>query len=89
MHTIDLSKYSIHTDLIIENKTQKNYETIEEKVENITIERTNNKEKTEKYTTISFDDITDKENFKNVEKVFINELKEYIIPENIKEEDTV
>lgn len=87
MHSIDLSKYSLHTDLIIENNLIKGYETTAEKIENITIERTNNESK--RYTTISFEDITDKDNFKKVEKIFITELKRYILPENINEKDTI
>ena len=48
MHTIDLSKYSVHTDLIIENKDQKNYDTYKESIDNIVIERTTDKAKKEK-----------------------------------------
>ena len=38
MHTIDLSKYSIRTDLIIEKKDQNNYKTSTTNQEDITIE---------------------------------------------------
>lgn len=89
MHTIDLSKYSIHTDLIIENKTKDDYVTQKEIVDDITIERTSDKKKKNHYTTISFEDITDKDNFKKVERIFIKELKKYITALNLKEDDNV
>ena len=37
MHTIDLSKYSIRTDLIIENSNTKEYKTTKEKINNILV----------------------------------------------------
>ena len=74
MHTIDLGKYSIHTDLIIENKIKKDYTTKEEIVDDIIVERTSDKEDKNHYTTISFKDIKDKDNFKKVEKILIKEL---------------
>ena len=89
MHTIDLSKYSIHTDLIIENKEKKDYITQEEIIDNITIERTSDKEKQNHYTTISFEDITDKDNFKKVENILIQELKKYTTTLELNKEDNV
>lgn len=89
MHTIDLSKYSIHTDLIIENKIKEDYITHEEIIDNIAIERTSDKKKQNHYTTISFEDITDKDNFKKVENILIKELKRYTAILNLKEEDNV
>mgnify|MGYP003301121588 CR=1 FL=1 len=89
MHTINLSKFPIRTDLIVENDKLKNYKTEKVVVDNITIEKNSSKDHKEKYTTISFEDITDKDNFKKVEHVFINELKPYIECLSIKREEPV
>lgn len=89
MHSIDLSKLSIRTDLIIENKQNNNYEKILTEYENISVEEQFNKINDEYYTTISFDDITDKDNFKQVEKILIQELKKYTVKIPLKQEDTV
>lgn len=89
MHTIDLSRFPIRTDLIIENKIADKYTNTTSKIDNIIVEKTISKDQTETYTTISFEDITDKDNFKKVEKVFINELKPYIEKLNIKRDDTI
>ena len=69
MHTIDLSKFSLRTDLIIENKKDNSYEITSTNKDNIKIEKTISKEKDEHYTTILFDDITDKDNVKKVEQI--------------------
>lgn len=89
MHTIDLSKYSIRTDLIIENNKYKEYNNYKEKVDNILVEINTSKDNIEKYTTISFDDVTDKEKFQKVEQVFTANLKPYIKEIPLKENDTV
>ncbi len=89
MHTIDLSKLSIRTDLIIEDNNQTNYETTKTKIKNLLIEKTVSKTSTDKYTTISFDDVTDKDKFQIVEQVFISELKPYLTELKLQEEDTV
>lgn len=72
MHSIDLSKYNCRTDLIIEKDRvgidNKHYE--ENGIGVDVMKKDNNS-----YVTISFKDITDKENFKNVESIFIKELK--------------
>lgn len=72
MHSIDLSKYNCRTDLIIEKDSvgidNKHYE--ENGIGIDVMKKDNNS-----YVTISFKDITDKENFKNVESIFIKELK--------------
>ena len=68
MNRIDLNKYNIRTDLILENINSSNYIT-SEKIENITISRVtvdeNNKEiigkKCGNYITIEFIDITNYE----------------------------
>lgn len=89
MHTIDLSKFSLRTDLIVENKDQTNYQTTTKKIDNIKIETTISSDKVSRYSTISFSDISDKDNHKKVEEVFISELKKYITDLNLKENDTV
>ena len=80
-HEVDLSKYSIRTDLVIE-KENKNFEHQEEKIDNIKITTTKLKEnnmvpnkKAGNYVTIEFEDITDSDNAKKVESVFEKELK--------------
>lgn len=89
MHSIDLNKYSLRTDLIIENSPNPNYNSTREYQNEIQIETTTAKEGTERYTTITFEDITDKDNFKNVEEIFIKELKWYINYLNINKNDTI
>lgn len=89
MHSIDLSKYSIRTDLIIEYNKNNNYQTTKEVIENITVEKTTNKTNKEHYTTISFDDVTDKDNFQKVEHVFTTNLKTFINNIKLKETDPV
>ena len=89
MHTIDLSKYSIRTDLIIENSNSKEYKTTKEKINNILVEETISKDNNKYYTTISFDDVTDKDNFQKVEHVFTTKLKPYISKLSLNEEDNI
>ena len=60
MSKIDLSKYNIRTDLIIEDN---NIDHEEKEIDGIIITKTN---KDGNYITLSFSDITDKESFKNV-----------------------
>ena len=75
MHSIDLGKYDYRTDLIIERlDVLENVEHYEEN--NILVDTIIDKDNT--YFTISFDDVTDKDNFRNVEKVFVNELKKVL-----------
>lgn len=75
MHTIDLGKYDYRTDLIIERLDDlDNGEHYEENgvLVDIIIDADNT------YTTISFADVTDKDNYRNVEKIFIKELKKIL-----------
>ncbi len=87
MHEINLENYNIRTDLIIEqehiNGTKK--ETI--KTDYYQVERIDKDKK--KYITISFDDITDKDNYKEIEKTLINELKLILKKHPLKKEDLV
>ena len=83
MHEIDLNKKDLRTDLILE-KQYKNLKSKTTKYKDIEIITT--KYKNNNYTTIYFNDATDKDNYLNLEKVLIKELKKYI---NIKENDTI
>lgn len=75
MHSIDLGKYDYRTDLIIERlDVLENAEHYEEN--NILVDTIIDKDNT--YITISFDDVTDKDNFRNVENVFVKELKKVL-----------
>ena len=90
-HEIDTKKYKIRTDMIVEsfdktkNITGINH-TVFQKENNITVEKTIIDETGEKtcgkkkgiYQTISFDDITDKDNQKAIEEVLITVLKEFL-----------
>ena len=89
MHTIDLSKYSLRTDLLIENENYNNYQNNTKYIDKIKVELTTSINNKEHYTTISFDDVTDKDNFQKVEQVFITELKEYINKINLAKKDNV
>ena len=97
-HEIDLSKYQIRTDLIIES-IGKNLqedgifhqeETIGDiKVDHIEIkEEYSNKFNKQKgiYKTIRFTDVTDTMNRKKVEDVFVDQLKDLLEKEKIKED---
>ena len=81
-HEIDMSKYQIRTDLAIESINEKikinkkTYENIT--ISSINLDKTRAKEinkKKGKYITIEFEDITDKENMKNIIKIFSKEIK--------------
>lgn len=85
MHTIDLSKYNYRTDLIVEELGEKS-EIHKTEYDEITVEKLEITDKNKKdfskkkgtYITISFKDITDKDNFKKLEKILINELKQLL-----------
>lgn len=89
-HEVDLSKYEIRTDLVIEKE---NFINNEEEIDNIKITRTKlnkdnlikNKEKGV-YITIEFDDVTDSENYEKVKKILVNNLKYLIKETNIKDD---
>ena len=71
MHTVDLSKYSLRTDLVIEKINSElkcnHYEQDGVIVDDISLEKGNplNK-KAGRYITISFDDVTDQVNYQKV-----------------------
>ncbi len=93
MHEIDLSKYDLRTDLIIENNLNnvinKKYEKNNIMVNDITLNKINDLKKKEgKYITISYKDITDSINYKNVLDIFKKELLKVIKYLKIKNSDT-
>ena len=93
MHEIDLSKFDLRTDLIIEKdiknikNNQYNYEDII--VDDIILKKNNSLNKKEgKYVTISYKDITDSSNFDKVLGIFVKELRKVMDYCKIKESDT-
>lgn len=93
MHTVDLSKYNIRTDLIIEKVSKdllnNHYEENNVSVDDIELLKNNIlKRKPGKYITISFNDVTDQTNYQNVLKVLKKELNKILKFTNIKENDT-
>ena len=94
MHEIDLSKYNIRSDLIIENNFKKylqdSYIENNIQVDYVKLNKNNILNKTEgDYITISFEDITDKTNFSNVLSILNKELKRILKLTNIKPDDKV
>ena len=93
MHTIDLKNKGYSTDLVIDEitreKDRKLSSKILEKTKNVTVEeviideKTNCNKKKGIYETISFTDITDKNNFKEVEELAIKTLKNMLNKLNI------
>ena len=69
---------SIRTDLIIEQKLNDRFPTKTEKVNDISI--TTATIDKNKYTTITYKDITDKDNFNNVLNVLVKQLNNYLKP---------
>ena len=82
MHEIDLSSFNIRTDLIIEDLKQ---EHVVNKVGDITISKT---QANGNYYTLSFLDITDKDNRLKVLDQFEKVLKEIIKINNIGDDDS-
>ncbi len=98
MHEVDLSKYRIRTDLIVEhlnnfkeyNKEEELYKNI--KVETITLDKDSAKLISKKegiYKTIYFEDVTDEDNFNNLLDVTIKSLKDLLKSINIKDNYSV
>lgn len=89
MQEKDLKNYSIRTDLVVDmmdsNFTSQKiiskkeiFQDIQILEVTITSDENELKKKKGKYITISYQDVTDKTNFKNLEKVVIKELKKII-----------
>ncbi len=93
MHEVDLSKYNLRTDLIIEEDILKlknnSYEKSGIKVDDIILKDNNylNK-KSGKYVTITYDDITDTSNYDNVLEILEKELGKMLKYLKIKASDT-
>lgn len=97
-HEIDLSKYSVRTDLLIESiglnnidglvKAKRSYENVDvdEIIVSKELEKHCNKKKG-RYITISFDDVTDSLNEKKVIKALESELKLFLGHMNILDSD--
>ena len=81
MSNIDLSKYKLRTDLIIENTQIKHKKEIIDGIEISSAYQDGN------YITISFEDITNYESREKIGKVLENVIKEILIKNNIKETD--
>ena len=99
-HEIDLEEYQIRTDLITEIIEKKCEDGINQKIvmeEDIKVTEVNLKKEGAKslnkkegnYITIEFEDVTDKDNYKKVEKVFVKYLKKLLKKNNFKENDSV
>ena len=98
-HEIDLKKYEIRTDLVLDsienNKSNIETKTSDHgdiKVTKVTVDfetSTLINKKEGNYITIEFEDVTDSENRNNVEKVLITELKELLNELNITEAESV
>lgn len=93
-HEIDMKRYPVRTDLIIENESFDGiHKVIEEengiKITDVHLENKNalNKEKGD-YITIEFNDVTDHDNYNKVLEIFTKNLKKLLAETNIKESDT-
>ncbi len=82
MSNIDLSKFNLRTDLIIEDNNINHEEEIQD---GITITKT---KKDGNYITISFEDITNYESRERVGKILENIIIDILKQNNIKESDT-
>lgn len=99
MHNIDISKFSLRTDLAIDIKKITNNKNYNKKiisnnifVEDIEIDNnlSNILDKEEGlYKTITFKDITDKDNFNEVLQVFTDEFRNVLENNNIKDDSSV
>ena len=98
MHEVDLSKYRLRTDLIVEHLSNfKGYKKEEEqykdiKIETITLDKDNAKLISKKegiYKTIYFEDVTDENNFNNLLHATTLALKDLLKSINIKDNYSV
>lgn len=97
-HEIDLKNYQIRTDLAIDSiENNSSLKGVKQKVSDIDgikvtdvlLSKNNNLGKKEgNYITIEFEDITDSNNRKNVEKVFKEEIKNMLKKMNISDNDS-
>lgn len=97
-HEIDLNKYEIRTDLVLDTIENNNIDIEPEindydgiKVTKVVIDGNNKSlfnKKEGTYITIEFDDVTDTDNRNRVMEVFSSELKSLLNSMNIKEDDS-
>ena len=86
MHKIDLKNFSLRTDVILEKIDEFDSDVITHNtkcesdinIDEVIVNNDISKYKKGIYKTISFKDITDKDNFKKVENVLIKELKDLL-----------
>lgn len=91
---IDLSKYKVRTDLVMELVDSNNKNIVEEKIDDITITTVNVEKEISKeidkkegiYITISFDDVTNFETREKIEKILEKQIKKLLKKLAIKEE---
>ena len=91
MHSIDLKKYDLRSDLIIEsdiNLKSNSYKENDIQVDYVDLNKDYLNKKKGDYITISFKDITDSDNFNKVLKVLNKEIKNILKLSNIKDTDT-
>lgn len=93
MHEIDLAKYDLRTDLIIEedihNIKKNSYDKNNIHVDDIILKSNNKlKRKKGKYVTITYQDLTDSDNFDDVFAILKDELHKMLSYCKIKENDT-
>ena len=84
MHKVDIKDKNIRTDLIVDREDKKIEKTTRRAYKDIKI--VNSKTKDNNYTTIFFNDVTDKNSFLDVQEVLIKELSKYL---NIKKDDKI
>lgn len=91
MHSIDVSKFQVRTDLIVDSKIDEKYPREHFEDGKIIVDRVfiDDDATRAKYITISFDDVSDKDNYKLVEDRFIKELKLLLNDYKIEKEETV
>lgn len=97
-HEIDLSKYCLRTDIILEavEANKSNVDIDNEVINDIKITRVNLTDETSKilnkrpgkYITIEFEDVTDSNNFNEVTDIFTKELTNFMNNMNLKIEDS-
>ena len=93
-HEVNLNKYQLRTDLLIDDFNDLNDEIVDViekeykdiKVNITKVKQDNDIRKKGTYTTISFEDITDHNNYENVKHILQEELKNIIKDLNIKDD---
>lgn len=84
MHSLNIEKYNMRTDLIVDQEDKNIINEKERTFKDIKIINSNNKKYN--YTTIFFNDITDNISFRNLQEVLKDELSNYL---KIKKDDII